>query len=82
MIKGEQSSHVDRLLAEREPFVLATVVRARRPTSVRPGNAAVVLPDGTIDGFVGGVCAVIIGAPLLAARAGDRRAAAAAPGSR
>ena len=44
-------------IAERRPFVLATVVRARRPTSVRPGAAAVVLADGTIDGFVGGVCA-------------------------
>ncbi|MGZ6644130.1 MAG: XdhC family protein [Solirubrobacteraceae bacterium] len=39
------------------PFVQATVVRARRPTSVRPGDSAVVLPDGTIEGFVGGVCA-------------------------
>ena len=37
--------------------MLATVVRARRPTSVRPGDAAVVLADGTIEGFVGGVCA-------------------------
>jgi xanthine dehydrogenase accessory factor len=32
-------------------------VRARRPTSVRAGNAAVVLPDGSMEGFVGGVCA-------------------------
>jgi xanthine dehydrogenase accessory factor len=44
-------------LSERTPFVLATVVRARRPTSVRPGNAAIILPDGTMEGFVGGVCA-------------------------
>jgi xanthine dehydrogenase accessory factor len=36
---------------------MATVVRARHPTSVRPGDAAVVLGDGTIEGFVGGVCA-------------------------
>jgi xanthine dehydrogenase accessory factor len=48
---------VSQLLSEREPFVLATVVRARRPTSVRPGDRAVVRRDGTIDGFVGGVCA-------------------------
>jgi xanthine dehydrogenase accessory factor len=39
------------------PFVTATVVRAAKPTSVRPGDAAIVLADGTIDGFVGGVCA-------------------------
>src|ERR1700735_625751 len=57
MIRGKQATHVEQLIAERRPFVLATVVRARRPTSVRPGAAAVILPDGTIDGFVGGVCA-------------------------
>jgi len=57
MIQGELAIHVQSLLSERTPFVLATVVRARRPTSVRPGNAAVVLPDGSMEGFVGGVCA-------------------------
>ena len=34
----------------------ATVVHARRPTSVEVGNVALVLADGTIEGFVGGVC--------------------------
>jgi xanthine dehydrogenase accessory factor len=38
-------------------FVEATVVRCASPTSARPGDRAVVLPDGTIDGFVGGSCA-------------------------
>src|SRR5690348_7336404 len=57
MIQGDLAIHVQTLLSERTPFVLATVVRARRPTSVRPGNAAIVLPDGTMEGFVGGVCA-------------------------
>jgi xanthine dehydrogenase accessory factor len=38
-------------------FVQATVVRAQRPTSVRPGDSALVLADGTIEGFVGGACA-------------------------
>jgi xanthine dehydrogenase accessory factor len=45
------------LTAERVPFVEAVVVRAQRPTSVRPGDAAIVHADGTIEGFVGGVCA-------------------------
>lgn len=45
------------LAAGRVPFVRATVVRARRPASARPGDAAVVLADGRIEGFVGGVCA-------------------------
>jgi xanthine dehydrogenase accessory factor len=39
------------------PFVVATVVRCASPTSARPGDRAVVLGDGTIDGFVGGSCA-------------------------
>jgi xanthine dehydrogenase accessory factor len=45
------------LTSEGVPFVLATVVRARQPTSVRAGDSAVVLADGTIEGFVGGTCA-------------------------
>ncbi len=45
-------------LAERgEPFATATVVRVQRPTSAKPGNTALVLADGTIEGFVGGDCA-------------------------
>src|SRR4051794_41872871 len=57
MITGDLTQHAERLVAERRPFVTATVVRAARPTSVRPGDSALVLGDGTIDGFVGGVCA-------------------------
>ena len=45
------------LAADRIAFVRATVVRARRPTSARPGDRALVLEDGRIEGFVGGVCA-------------------------
>jgi xanthine dehydrogenase accessory factor len=45
-------------LAERgEPYVCATVVRAQRPTSAKAGDSALVLADGTIEGFVGGDCA-------------------------
>ncbi len=40
-----------------EPLVRATVVRAKRPSSVRPGDTAVIRADGTIEGFVGGECA-------------------------
>jgi xanthine dehydrogenase accessory factor len=46
-----------RLRTGRTPFVLATVVRAERPTSARPGDQALVLADGTMEGFVGGACA-------------------------
>jgi xanthine dehydrogenase accessory factor len=57
VIKGDLVHHVEALNAAREPFVHATVVRAAAPTSVRPGDSALVLADGTIEGFVGGVCA-------------------------
>src|SRR3954453_14561776 len=57
MIKGELAGRMEELIAARMPFVTATVVRAMSPTSVRPGDSALVLADGTIDGFVGGVCA-------------------------
>lgn len=41
----------------RTPYVLATVVRAERPTSAKAGDSALILADGTLDGFVGGTCA-------------------------
>jgi xanthine dehydrogenase accessory factor len=50
-------ARADRLRAQRTPFVLATVVRAQRPTSAKAGDRAIVMSDGTIEGFVGGVCA-------------------------
>jgi xanthine dehydrogenase accessory factor len=45
------------LVARHEPFVRATVVRAQSPTSARAGDDAIILRDGTIEGFVGGHCA-------------------------
>lgn len=45
------------LRSSRTPFVQATVVRALRPTSAKAGDRALVLPDGAIEGFVGGTCA-------------------------
>jgi xanthine dehydrogenase accessory factor len=50
-------ARADGLRARRVPYVLATVVRAERPTSAVPGDRAIVLGDGTVDGFVGGACA-------------------------
>jgi xanthine dehydrogenase accessory factor len=57
MTARETASRAARLDHERVPYVIATVVGAHRPTSVRPGDRALVLADGTIEGFVGGVCA-------------------------
>jgi xanthine dehydrogenase accessory factor len=57
MITDAVTRRAKALRAQGEPFVTATVVRAQRPTSVRAGSVAIVLGDGTIEGFIGGVCA-------------------------
>jgi xanthine dehydrogenase accessory factor len=57
MIRADLWKRSQTLLAERVPFVVATVVRAKHPTSVRAGDTAIVFGDGRIEGFVGGVCA-------------------------
>jgi xanthine dehydrogenase accessory factor len=56
-MRSELVGRTDALTASRTPYAVATVVRRQRPSSVRPGDSAVVLADGTIDGFVGGTCA-------------------------
>ena len=57
MISGELRERAEALSAERSPFVIATVVRVQRPASVAPASAGLVHADGTIEGFIGGVCA-------------------------
>ena len=57
MITGPLSTRARELTERGATFVTATVVRVEHPTSVRPGNVALVHEDGEIEGFVGGVCA-------------------------
>ena len=57
MMTAALSQRARELAAAGTAFVTATVVRAQRPTSVKAGDVALVLGDGTIEGFVGGVCA-------------------------
>jgi xanthine dehydrogenase accessory factor len=45
------------LRRRRQPFAMATVVRAERPTSSKPGDKAIIAPDGTLTGWIGGSCA-------------------------
>src|SRR5499426_2701643 len=45
-----------RLRAEGEPFVIATVVAYESPQSAKPGSKAIIMPDGSISGWVGGGC--------------------------
>jgi xanthine dehydrogenase accessory factor len=56
MMTASMSRRAQRLAGKGVAFVTATVVHARRPTSVEVGNVALVHGDGTIEGFVGGVC--------------------------
>ena len=57
MRRTELLARAEDLRVARTPYVLATVVRAQRPTSAKPGDSALILADGTFDGFVGGTCA-------------------------
>ncbi|MDA8262278.1 MAG: XdhC family protein [Actinomycetota bacterium] len=57
MSRLDLAARASELRAKRVPFVLATVLRAEAPTSAKPGDSAVVLADGSIEGFVGGSCA-------------------------
>src|SRR6202008_862875 len=67
------SERVRELMATRTPFVHATVVRAQPPTSSYPGDEAILLADGTIEGSGGGQCAqtAVRKAALGALQAGE-----------
>jgi xanthine dehydrogenase accessory factor len=45
------------LHAAGQPFALATVVRAEKPTSAKPGARAIITADGRLTGWIGGSCA-------------------------
>ena len=45
-----------RMRAEEEPFVIATVVAYKSPQSAKPGSKAIIRPDGSISGWIGGGC--------------------------
>ncbi|MDE0356603.1 MAG: XdhC family protein [Gammaproteobacteria bacterium] len=64
-----------RMERERRPFALATVVRSERPTSGKPGNAALIDPEGIMHGWIGGSCtrSEVIRHALEALRLGEPR---------
>jgi xanthine dehydrogenase accessory factor len=57
VLPGTVTDRAEALVRSGTPFVRATVVRAQEPSSARPGDRALILADGTIEGFVGGHCA-------------------------
>jgi xanthine dehydrogenase accessory factor len=64
-----------RLAAEGRPYALATVVRVVRPASTRRGDRALVTPDGTLAGWVGGACSepIVVREALRALADGEPR---------
>lgn len=58
-----------------QSFALATVVRAERPTSAKPGAKAIVTVDGALTGWVGGSCAqpTVVREALKALQDGEPR---------
>jgi xanthine dehydrogenase accessory factor len=54
---NELHDRAEELRRNRAAYVHARVVVAEKPTSAKPGAEAIVLADGTIEGFVGGACA-------------------------
>ena len=51
---NEIIEHMAKLKEQRQPFVLATVVRTEELTAAKAGAKAVIRPDGSIVGWVGG----------------------------
>ena len=64
-----------RLASEGRPFALATVVNVVRPASTRRGDRAVVTPDGSLTGWIGGACSepIVIREALRALADGEAR---------
>ena len=61
-----------------KPFVLATVVACKPPTSAKAGAKAIVQPGGSFYGWVGGSCAqpLVTQESLKALQDGQARAGA------
>ena len=57
------------------PFARATVVRAQKPTTAKPGANALITGDGTLTGWVGGSCTehTVVSQALAALRDGQPR---------
>lgn len=57
------------------PFATATVVRVEPPTSAKPGDRALVAPDGRLHGWIGGSCArpTVLGEARAALRTDSAR---------
>jgi xanthine dehydrogenase accessory factor len=71
------------LLADHESFAIAVVVRYQAPISGKPGNKAIIFPDGRIWGWIGGGCVqpVVVKEALKALADGQTRLVRISPSS-
>ena len=76
-------STANELLAQGEPFAIATVVRYEAPISGKPGNKAIIRADGKLIGWIGGGCSqpVVVKEALKALADGQPRLVRISPSS-
>ncbi|MGB2667269.1 MAG: XdhC family protein [Candidatus Acidiferrum sp.] len=53
-------SKADELVTNGQPFAVAVVVRYEAPISGKPGNKAIIFPDGKMWGWIGGGCSQLV----------------------
>ena len=76
-------SKAEELLTDGQSFAIAVVVRYQAPISGKPGNKAIIFPDGKIWGWIGGGCAqpVVVKEALKALADGQPRLIRISPSS-
>ena len=76
-------SKADELLSYGQSFAIAVVVRYQAPISGKPGNKAIIFPDGKVWGWIGGGCAqpVVVKEALKALADGQPRLIRISPSS-
>lgn len=68
---------------EKAPYAIAMVVNRVAPSSGKPGDKAIIFPDGTIKGWIGGGCTrgIVLKEALLAIQQGKPRLVNISPGA-
>jgi xanthine dehydrogenase accessory factor len=75
LMLNDYLAHAHSLSETGQPFVIATVVRAEKPTSAKAGAKAIITTDGALNGWVGGSCTqpTVIRESLIALQDGQPR---------
>lgn len=75
---------LDQLMnSEKPPYAIALIVNRVSPSSGKPGDKAIILPDGTMKGWIGGGCTrgIVLKEALLAISQGKPRLITISPGA-